>query len=283
MILVNSFGGCATTMFTASLWRANFSNNKSVAPCLVWDDGKSGQGKNECRELKHTPYPPPSNTGKAHNGAPTRWMSRRQGVTPPKQLEVIIEKAVYLYVDPLEAILTFLGSDKGHTSIDGKGVPWPIGHAKNLGGDWSTFYEMVRENYTDVFTEADFSNHLFKVGHPFKGFPHHPSAIDMYASQHEDLFGLENHFDNWTNTKTDYPILAIKYEALWKVETLRKISKFLDLQETTYVNNFPPKKSRLRELTSLSPSAIKRLETIYQSLTNKMKAKPSCTLNGEEY
>jgi hypothetical protein len=46
-------------------------------------------------------------------------------------------------------------------------------------------------------------------------------------------------FENWTNKKVNYPILCVKYEALY--ESLDELSKFLNVP----FDNFPAKKDRI--------------------------------------
>ena len=269
MILINSFGATGTTMFIEYLWYRTLLDGRIVAPFLVWDDGRCGTGKNQCRGFKHISSPPQKDTGKQHTGPDPSTPQPYPGVHE-EVTDVIIEKAIYLYVDPLEAILTFF-NNLIVAEIEGDFVPWIVRHTRSMGGDWQALLELVGDAYI-----AD-TNHEFSGAY----FMHdHDSGIDIYSRQNKDLLGLEKHFDNWTAGSNEYPILAVKYETMWETETLRKISKFLDLSGD-FVKTFPIK--RPRKSHKITPHTRLCLETIYRDLIDKMHNAPPCMLNGEEY
>jgi hypothetical protein len=273
MILVNSFGATGTTMFIEYLWYRTLSEGGIVAPFLVWDDGRCGTGKNQCHGFKHISSPPQKDTGKQHTGVDQN--TAENPIQPytgvhKEVTDVIIEKAIYLYVNPLEAILTFF-NNLIIAKIEGDFVPWIVRHTRSMGGDWQALLELVGEAYIED------TNHEFSSAY----FMHdHDSGIDIYSRQNKDLLGLEKHFDNWTAGNSEYPILAVKYETMWEQENIRKIAHFLDL-DGRFVNNFPLK--RPRKLYHITPNTRSRLEMIYQDLIGKMHDAPPCMLNGEEY
>ena len=271
MILVNSSGATGTTMFLEHLWYRTFTDKKLVAPSLVWDDGRCGAGKNQCRDFKHISTPPPKYTGKQHTGLGGNTHQPWPGVHG-EVTDVIIEKAVYLYVNPLDAILTFF-NNLTIAEIDGDLVPWVVRHIRNAGGDWQALLKLIGKAYIED------SNHEF----PGAYFMHdHDCGIDIYSRQNKDLLGLEKHFDNWTAGSSEYPILAVKYETMWETETLRKISKFLDL-DWSFSNSFPNKRPRKNDLTSIALRTRSRLEVMYRDLIDKMYNAPPCMLDGKEY
>ncbi len=272
MILVNSFGATGTTMFIEYLWYRTLSEGGIVAPFLVCD-GRCGTGKNQCHGFKHISSPPQKDTGKQHTGVDQN--TAENPIQPytgvhKEVTDVIIEKAIYLYVNPLEAILTFF-NNLIIAKIEGDFVPWIVRHTRSMGGDWQALLELVGEAYIED------TNHEFSSAY----FMHdHDSGIDIYSRQNKDLLGLEKHFDNWTAGNSEYPILAVKYETMWEQENIRKIAHFLDL-DGRFVNNFPLK--RPRKLYHIAPNTRSRLEMIYQDLIGKMHDAPPCMLNGEEY
>jgi len=277
MILVNSFGGCGTTMFIKHLWFSTFSNGRKVAPFLVWDGGRSGSGKDSCREFKHISSPPEKDAKKQHTGPLVYGIHhnvhedhyiRRRGVVE-ETTNVVIDRAVYLYVNPLDAILTFF-NNLLIADIEGDIVPWVVRHTKSIGGDWQALLQLVAGSYIKDPSRKSYFMHNVKSG------------IDTYANCNNDLLGLEYHFDSWTTSNNEYPILAVKYESMWDPETLKKISKFLDLRDD-FIDDFPHKAPRRNELTSISPVTRSGLESTYQSLINKINAAPACMINGEKY
>ncbi|HIE83320.1 MAG TPA: hypothetical protein EYQ00_05450 [Dehalococcoidia bacterium] len=289
MILVNSFGGCATTTFTKQLWNSFFRDHTPVAPMLVYDDGLSiaNTDKLDCRGLKHTNLPP------SCKPIDTRGHGRHYSCIKPGSnrrldrnafhsgTDVVIDRAVYLYVNPIKAVTTFLMQPRGLSMINQEVIPWPVGHAKNLGGDWRRMNTLLKseepEGFNDMVRLAERARAL-GVDDEIKVQP----GLNFYCEERKDLFGLEKHFDNWTTGQHEYPILAVKYETMWEQENIRKIAHFLDL-DGRFINNFPQKRARTKDIKDTPSYLMTALKEIHSSLIEKMEAAPPCMLNGEEY
>ena len=103
MILVNSFGGCATTMLIEQI---------SAAGRPLVFDGTNGPFK----KYKHIPFPTQSKLSESG-------------------IEIEVTKALYVYSDPIEAVKTFYR--RREVGNDGTGMiaDWVTGHCRNMMGD----------------------------------------------------------------------------------------------------------------------------------------------------
>ena len=155
--------------------------------------------------------------------------------------EAFISKVIYLYSDPIEAINTFFRRRRDGVDHRGPIQDWVIGHCFNIKGDWMA-----------ISPEWD---------------------IDDYANQQKDLLCLTEHFLNWKNTPTEYPILYVKYENMW--ENLDKISEFLEL-DSNFVNSFPKKRSRKRSISEIKKETLDMLNKTYEQLITETKNSPEC-------
>ena len=66
---------------------------------------------------------------------------------------------------------------------------------------------------------------------------------------HEDVLGLEKHFDTWVNFN-DRPIILIKYEDIW--DNLDSICDFFDIPRE-HAKNFPAKRTRSFLIDNIRP------------------------------
>lgn len=202
MIVVNSYGGAATTIFID-----HFSNQGVTIPIKEYSAGYE-------YVFKHTPWPPDEG-----------------------------DKAVYIFSDPVEAVISFFRRrSEGHNkTMRGLGTPakdWVVGHCKNIDGDHSKIDE-----------EWDLTD---------------------YLSQGEELFRLERHFDNWTKADRQYPILLVKYEKMW--ENLEVIHNFMECPDAA--SDFPQKRTRGSSLDNLSPKDRHNILKMYGPLKEKISLAP---------
>ena len=234
MIVVNSFGGAATTIFInhfksygidipvkgEDLWlqtseRTGYKNPYGIAV------------QNLAYVFKHSQSPPPENFSK-RNGTPQS-----------------VNRAVYLFSDPVDAVISFfMRRFKALAPPKGIGTPdkyWALKHAHNIGGCW--------EDFDPDWDLAD------------------------YLSIERDLFCLKHHFDNWTKADREYPILLVRYESMWNhLEMIHKFMGFSDHPEA--LKNFPQEKERTSTLENLKPEYQKKILNLYGNLRDEINDFP---------
>ena len=84
---------------------------------------------------------------------------------------------------------------------------------------------------------------------------------------HEDVLGLEKHFDNWT-TQTINPVMLISYETMW--DTVPQVCEFLGLS-TEAISLFPAKRDRKFDWNKLPEKIKKPLIKTYGNLIDKVE------------
>jgi len=152
--------------------------------------------------------------------------------TPPKTFGTNT-KVVYLYGDPYNAILSYFRRRKQNY------ITWTIRHCENIRGD----YKKMNVNWD----------------------------VKDYLKNGEDLFKLEEHFDNWTKaTGVDYEICSFKYEETPK--NLGKLYEFLDIKEPKYKTHFKVRKSDWRNEDEETKNL---LSDMYGSFYEKYENYPS--------
>ena len=212
MILVNSYGGCATTILIEQI--------KNYDLKLVFDGGDL---TSKCKKFKHIKTPPPSKIKVSHHNGE----------------EAFISKVIYVYSDPIESIQTFFRRRLEGVDSRGPIKDWVTGHCFNIGGNWMP-----------LSPEWD---------------------IDDYANQQKDLLCLTEHFLNWKNMPTEYPILYIKYENMW--ENLDKIAEFLEL-DSSFIDTFPSKRDRKKSVSEIKEETLSTLKKTYDQLIIEVKNSP---------
>jgi hypothetical protein len=166
--------------------------------------------------------------------------------TPPKEIPDGT-RVVYIFGDPLNAVISFfnrrfyLHSGHGYIAQPTRTsrTDWAYEHCKKIQGDFSRFS-----------SEWD---------------------LEDYLSQGEDLFGLEEHFDNWITAQVDYHIMLIRHETLW--DHLTEIFDFLNLPHSE-IEKFPPCKKRSSNWQDEPKHIQKKLFEVYGKLYNKIIEHP---------
>jgi hypothetical protein len=161
---------------------------------------------------------------------------------PPKTIDVK-SKVVYLFGDPMNAVISFfnrrnyLHSRHGYASqsMRESRKDWAYQHCRKIQGDCSRF-------------SAEWD-------------------LEDFLSHGEDLFKLEEHFDNWVNANVDYPILTIRYETLWNY--LPEIFDYLQLPQSE-IKNFPSNKKRSSNWQEEPEHVQQKLLKIYGKLHEKI-------------
>ena len=104
MILVNSAGGCGTTMLIEQISKAGGA--------LVFDGHN-----NPCKKYKHISKPPPTKIPEIPSGS-------------------TIKKGLYVFSEPISAIKTFYRRREFGNKGEGMIKNWVAGHCRNMGGDF---------------------------------------------------------------------------------------------------------------------------------------------------
>jgi hypothetical protein len=152
--------------------------------------------------------------------------------SPPKI--TFIKKAVYLYSNPLNAIVYHFNQRIIGTNF------WHIRHCRNMGSDWQ------------------------KMGMEW-------DLVD-YLNNEEDIFQFENHFNAWSKkNNVDYPIMLVKYEKIW--DNLEKIFKFLDIP-ISEIGKFPKKIKRGSDWRKLPKITKLNLIKMYGKFAKRLKRFP---------
>ena len=204
IVQTTSFGGCGTLLIRSFL-------RAEGVPTLPW---------HAARDWQYLRRPP---------------LSSRQG----DRFSPRIHKAIYLFGDPREAILTVFNSASQAAHIERmtcQDSPWPT--------EW----------------RADASQPTW--------------TLASYLKLGQDLYRMSEHLDNWLYSPAeyrDYPILLLRYETLW--ECLPQLFDYLEIPKHRMAV-FPPKnafKTRLEK----APSSIRQLlDTVYGSLTQRIETLP---------
>ena len=96
----------------------------------------------------------------------------------------------------------------------------------------------------------------------------------LFTEYPTDILRLKSHWDNWKNSKTNYPILFIKYETLKESidEILRLYKEKYNLSiRTIYKNSF---KQRTSLISSLSKNEKTILDNIYGDFRKEINSMP---------
>jgi hypothetical protein len=96
-------------------------------------------------------------------------------------------------------------------------------------------------------------------------------GLDEFLQESEDPFRMSEHFHKWTDADRSYPILCLKFDALWK--HLPETFAFLGLPSRT-LDDFPEKRDRHSDWTEQPPKIRRRLQEKYGRLADDIEASP---------
>jgi len=112
--------------------------------------------------------------------------------------------------------------------------------------------------------------HCKSLGGNYKKIKDINNLVD-FVNNGEDLFCFEGHFNNWTTAKRNYPIYAIRYEALW--DNLDKLHEYIGIPKEK-ISFFPKKIKRSSNLESIPDAEREGLLNIYSNLRDKIESYP---------
>jgi hypothetical protein len=159
------------------------------------------------------------------------------------------KKVIYLYGDPAHAIVSFFRRDLTATSVVEPDDSHPgfagfaRAHCKHLGGQ----YQRIHQGY----------------------------SLERFLCSPDDPFGLEDHFHRWTQARVPYPILLVRYEALW--DHLQEIYEFVGLPRAEAAT-FPPYRKTYVERHPAYAEPLARLRLKYARLISRIEKLPPISL-----
>jgi hypothetical protein len=93
--------------------------------------------------------------------------------------------------------------------------------------------------------------------------------LTTFLENSEDVFRMEEHFQNWTQADRDYPIMLLKYDALWT--HLPEWFAFLGVPSAA-MDDFPERRPRKSNYAD-EPSHIREgLQSLYGDLNERIEA-----------
>jgi len=95
--------------------------------------------------------------------------------------------------------------------------------------------------------------------------------LEAFLQNRDDTFGMESQFHAWTTAERDYPILVLRFDALW--QRLPQVFDFLGLPHN-YADDFPNHRHRHSSWRDLEPEKRRRFSAIYSTLIEKVEAQP---------
>ena len=166
-----------------------------------------------------------------------------------------------------------------------------VGMPKISEGDWAPWKHMsyppedrsVGENFRAIYLISDPREALYSVFR--RRFQHwhiqrmdgnlknrnFSWGIDDFIGKERDLFRFQDQFESWTTSKRKYPILIIKYEALWK--HVPELLEFAGVPPELH-GEFPKQVQRKSILQSAPIHVQEGLDRIYQKLLKGFKDLP---------
>jgi hypothetical protein len=95
--------------------------------------------------------------------------------------------------------------------------------------------------------------------------------LDDFLTQGSDLFRLADHFYEWANADREYPIMLLRFHALW--DHLPEMFAFLGLPSSN-ITDFPEKEERNSDWTEEKPHIRNRLKEMYGELSKEINKSP---------
>jgi hypothetical protein len=102
--------------------------------------------------------------------------------------------------------------------------------------------------------------------------------LPRYLDHGEDLFRLEEHFDNWSNPPPGTRVLLVRYESMW--DHLPEIFRFAEIPESL-IRRFPERRRRVSDWRNLPDEIRTRLEEIYGPLHERLLVQPDVGIIGD--
>ncbi len=293
MILVNSVGGCATTMFIDYLEKTVPFSNGQTKFYHINDDGT----RDHSREID---IPLLASNLFLVNKDALRWLRYLNLNGKTNQNHPDVKQAG-------DAAFLKLKHAPHPPSANVKSVPYGVLSFKQGPGGWVEFCQTndkdiaitkaiyLHADPLDVLStlflkkinsgwNATVHDHIIKCSpYPYaqllKIFEHFSTSWDIndfsnWVHKNQlDPFGIESSFDQWTASgNKEYPALIVKYETMW--DNLPAIAKFLDVDIDSFTAGFPKKRERKRPGKDLEQTTFNNLKDLYSTLIEKRSQIP---------
>jgi len=155
---------------------------------------------------------------------------------------------------------------------------WPYKHLPFPPSD-----DQVKDGFRALYMFTNPMNAVLSVFR--RGFQHYharnttmdESMLDKewtlpdFLAEEEDPFQLHQHFRNWTQAQRSYPIMLLKFGALW--DHLPEVFAFLGLPSSAQ-DEFPEQRERSSDWTDESKDIQAGLESFYGDLRDEIDAHP---------
>jgi hypothetical protein len=162
-----------------------------------------------------------------------------------------------------------------------------IGMPKITEGDWAPWKHMryppcdhtVQRSFRALYVVADPRDAILSVFR--RGYQHwHIQRLDgdvsgwdyswnleKFLLSGHDHFRLRDHFDNWVKARRSYPIMVLKYHALW--EHLSEVFKFFGVP-LAWLERFPQREARKVNWRSEAKEVQDALNNLYGDLAENI-------------
>jgi hypothetical protein len=165
---------------------------------------------------------------------------------PSAQLLAEGGRAIFVYGDPIDAVMSFFArrisrtNQHGYIPTDGSGNPlWAMLHCRNIAGR----SQSINPNW-------DF---------------------ETYLKQGEDFFDLESFMRNWLDLRIAQEILFVRYESMWRECPV--IAKFMGFGHG-FVERFGAPKERRSKSSDLDPQTLMQAQKIYGPVRSLLNTLP---------
>ena len=104
-------------------------------------------------------------------------------------------------------------------------------------------------------------------------------SLDTYATEGIDKFQFENHFLNWSERYSQYPVLFIRYEKFGTIWMNYWSSQSIPIEEKRL---FPERKERKSEAMTIAEPVQTSMREMYGELQDRLFQGPDCWLYDKE-
>lgn len=289
MILVNSIGGCGTTMFMDYLEKMILATSEQIKFYHINDDGTHDHSRetdapllasdlfrinvNAFRHLQDLNSNGRTNwqgDADVKQAAGAAFLKLKHIPHPPFTNIKSAPYGVLSFKHGPGGWLEFCQTDDNNATIT-KAIYL---HADPLDVLSTLFLKRVNSGWDDTIHDHIIKCSPYDYTQLLEIFKHFPNSWDIndfsdWAYKNQiDPFGIESSFDSWTaSNNKEYPVLVVKYETMW--DNLGDIARFLNIDIDTFITEFPKKRERKRYGKDLEQTTFNNLKSLFSTLIEK--------------